>query len=521
MWFRRQAKESAQAVAIASAGDALRAVGLSFGGERPRLLWHARLEGVALSDGLKLLRRDKRLKADTLLLGMLGRAQYRLVSTEAPDLPRDEWRDAIRWRLKDNVDFPVDEAVVDVLEVPQDSGARAAKSAIAFLAPSQTPQELALAADDCGLSWSAIEVAETALRNLSAMAEVPGKAHALMVFGEDHALLVITFSGELLMTRAIEVAASALVDSNESRGGALGRAGLEVLRTLDTYERTNSNAALSGLSVILPQGTEGMLEVFSDLVYVPVKAYDLSGLVDMSSLGDSAEQFLQMGTLEELSVLGVALRPHSAAQGRQQIDLRDPSMAVRGAMAWGAVWGLRALAAAMALLMLSSIGLSIWGGRLEARLAEVQEQLTVAKQTAVAIPQAPGLAELTSLRETETQQRYLRDALAGAAGQKSHGYADLLMALGRQTQPGLWITGLTVRDEGRDMELSGRMTDPGYLPIYLGRLQDEERFKGRRFAQLEMSVVDEDAGTSGQGVTQFVLRSTEPGRPDAITKDSP
>jgi len=336
MWFSRQAKGNAHSVAIAATGDALHAVGVILDGERPRLAWHVRHEGTSLADGLRLLSRDKRVNAGTRVVGLLHRTAYRLVSTEAPDLPREEWRDAVRWRLKDTVDFPVDEAVVDVLEVPQDSSARTARASIAFLAPSQAPRDMALVADDSGLSWSAIEVPETALRNLSTLAETPGKAHALMVFGQDHALLVITFNGELLMTRTIEVAASALIDSEESRGGALGRAGLEVLRTLDTYERTNSNAALSGLSVVLPSGTEGMLEVLADLVYVPVKAYELGDKLDMGSAVDANGQPLTtLTSLEELSVLGAALRPLASASGRQQIDLRDPEMQ-QGAVTWAA-----------------------------------------------------------------------------------------------------------------------------------------------------------------------------------------
>lgn len=512
MWFSRQAKGNAHSVAIAATGDALHAVGVILDGERPRLAWHVRHEGASLADGLRLLSRDKRVNAGTKVVGLLHRTAYRLVSTEAPDLPREEWRDAVRWRLKDTVDFPVDEAVVDVLEVPQDSSARTARASIAFLAPSQAPRDMALVADDAGLSWSAIEVPETALRNLSTLAETPGKAHALMVFGQDHALLVITFNGELLMTRTIEVAASALIDSEESRGGALGRAGLEVLRTLDTYERTNSNAALSGLSVVLPSGTEGMLEVLADLVYVPVKAYELGDKLDMGSAVDANGQPLTtLTSLEELSVLGAALRPLASASGRQQIDLRDPEMQ-QGAATWGAVWGARALAVMVALLAVMVLGMSAWSRQMAGATTAIQAEVAGVRQSMGALPKVQGADQLRSLQDTDEQQRRLRDALASAAGTRTHGYADYFMALGRQAQPGLWITGMKIDNEGRDLELSGRMTDPGFLPLYLGRLQGEERFKGRRFAQLEMSVVDQDAGTSGLGITQFVMRTNDASR---------
>jgi hypothetical protein len=94
----------------------------------------------------------------------------------------------------------------------------------------------------------------------------------------------------------------------------------------------------------------------------------------------------------------------------------------------------------------------------------------------------------------------------------SQGYSDYLMALGRQVQPGVWITGLVVHGDGRDIVLMGRTNDSGMLPAYLQKLGLEERFKGRRFAQFDVTSMGqgEDAerssGATG-GVVQFTLRS--------------
>ncbi|MFX7640556.1 PilN domain-containing protein, partial [Acinetobacter baumannii] len=90
------------------------------------------------------------------------------------------------------------------------------------------------------------------------------------------------------------------------------------------------------------------------------------------------------------------------------------------------------------------------------------------------------------LRHREAMQNQMRDVLTGSMSSSSFGYSDFLAALGRQTQSGLWITGLTIQGDGRDVALTGRMSDPAVLPMYLRKLQQEERFRGRRFAQLEM-----------------------------------
>ena len=51
--------------------------------------------------------------------------EYNLLLVEAPDVPPAELRAAIRWRIKDLIDFHVDDAVVDVFEVPTQKVTRA------------------------------------------------------------------------------------------------------------------------------------------------------------------------------------------------------------------------------------------------------------------------------------------------------------------------------------------------------------------------------------------------------------
>jgi len=43
---------------------------------------------------------------------------YQLVLVEAPDVPPAELRAAMRWRLKETIDIRVEDAVIDVFDVP-------------------------------------------------------------------------------------------------------------------------------------------------------------------------------------------------------------------------------------------------------------------------------------------------------------------------------------------------------------------------------------------------------------------
>jgi hypothetical protein len=99
-------------------------------------------------------------------------------------------------------------------------------------------------------------------------------------------------------------------------------------------------------------------------------------------------------------------------------------------------------------------------------------------------------AELARLQAADAIQRRVRAALdAGAAGVRE-GHAEVLLALARQASGQLWITGLSVSDDGNAIDLEGRMTDSSVLADYLHRLNAEPRFKGRPFAQLTLRGAD-------------------------------
>jgi MSHA biogenesis protein MshI len=511
MLFRRRVTGGNQWVSVAQEGTRVHAAKVAHAeGQRPRLLWLWNAEADDFSAALGLLKRAHRLRGVSLV-GQLERHQYRVLSTEVPDVPREEWRDAMRWRIKDQVDFPMEDALLEVLAVPQDTQLRQTHPAIALVTQRADYVRMALAADDVGLKWAAIDTAETALRNLSAMAEVEGQAHALLVFGESHGMLVITYKGELLMTRNIEVAVSAVTGTHEARGAALGRAALEVLRTLDTFERMHSQVNLSGLSVVQPTGSgdgEGdVLEVLGDLVYVPTQYFSLADHVDLSALGDQAEALAKAPGLQELCVIGSALRAHSLSLGRQAVNLLDTRVTQEKVVPWSAVWGVRAAAGMVGITVLAGVAMSLAARHVTGQKVKLEQDMVTLRIKAGTLPPMPNVDELARLRKTEIRQRQMRDALRNTMTLASPHYSEYLQALGRQTQPALWITGLTMNDDGRDLTLTGRMTDAAALPLYLTRLEQEDRFRGRRFAQIELRAVSMGEGGTGPAVSEFSLRS--------------
>jgi Tfp pilus assembly protein PilN len=147
--------------------------------------------------------------------------------------------------------------------------------------------------------------------------------------------------------------------------------------------------------------------------------------------------------------------------------------------------------------------------QLQQAMDQQRIELTNRQGAAQAGPAGRIDAELRQLRQREAAERRLLEVLAGGQAGRENGHAAVLQALARQADPAVWITGLSLGQDGDTMELQGRMADAAALPAYLRRLQNETLFHGRQFAQLSLQRVE--AGAEGNlassAYTEFVLRT--------------
>lgn len=168
-------------------------------------------------------------------------------------------------------------------------------------------------------------------------------------------------------------------------------------------------------------------------------------------------------------------------------------------------------------------GLAAWGryqvqmlahaqARSETELKGLQQQVQLLAQTlAGRQPNAALQAEIDrlheSVRQREDSLRTVEEGKIGSGG----GHASLMRGFARQIMDGVWLTGFS--SAGNDVEIRGRLADPGLLPLYIRRLNGDAIFQGRRFSALDMK--DEaaaaiPASTSAMAVarryTEFTLR---------------
>jgi hypothetical protein len=179
----------------------------------------------------------------------------------------------------------------------------------------------------------------------------------------------------------------------------------------------------------------------------------------------------------------------------QQINLLDAIGAKRGFSLTSA--------AAMACGVLAAAALTLGLGAYEhARLAGLQTealavdralkdaQLGQAKATGEIKARSPDPADDARLSQLEAQLRSrneVAEALNGGVAGTAAGFSRYMMALSRQSLPGVWLTGFDLAAGGSELTLSGRALNPELLPAYLQRLTQEAPLQGRRFASMVIS----------------------------------
>lgn len=218
---------------------------------------------------------------------LLAAGEYQLLSVDAPNVPREELKTAVRWRLKDMLDFSVNEATIDVLDIPVDKSAgNRNQSMYAVAARNQVIEQRQALFATAKLPLAAIDIPEMAQRNISALLEPEGRGVALLSFDVDGGLLTVTFGGELYLSRRIEVSLMQLRQTDsEQKNAYYDRITLELQRSLDHFDRQYHFITLAKL-VLAPLGEagSGLRDYLATNMYVPVEELNLDAVMDLSKI---------------------------------------------------------------------------------------------------------------------------------------------------------------------------------------------------------------------------------------------
>ncbi len=211
---------------------------------------------------------------------VLGASDYQIALVEAPEVPPAELRAAMRWRLKDAIDFRIEDAVIDVFDLPaQNRGSRAhmvyavaaKRAAVDFWAASLAPST----------AFDVVDVPELCLRNLASNTAYAPGGIALLHFGAGSATVILVRGRAFYFARQMDLLAA------RNAGGIV----LELQRSLDYYERHFDQPPITRIA-ISPAGprADGLTEELKRETGFEVAPLNLNDILQCASPIDASTQ---------------------------------------------------------------------------------------------------------------------------------------------------------------------------------------------------------------------------------------
>ena len=192
------------------------------------------------SDDLRALVKDQHWQ-NQATVAVLPPDSYQLMQIELAELPLEERRDAARWQVREMLEFPVEQAVVDLFDVsPFGTDKRPLTYVVA--ARQELLRERFGGLKEAELALEAIDIPEFALRNLTDLFPQDERGTAILYLQEQGGLLTIAREGVHYLTRYLASGMRDLLPyadgDYEALTEQLDAIVLELQRTFDYCEST-------------------------------------------------------------------------------------------------------------------------------------------------------------------------------------------------------------------------------------------------------------------------------------------
>jgi len=297
--FFKRGRAAGSQIGVFVTADGVAAAQVSSRGAGKPLLERCIYEKQGAGDPFaKILSRlnDRRAPA----VSVLDPQGYRLLLVEAPDVPADELKAAVRWRVKDLIDFHIDDAVIDVFEMPRHARGGAHRMMYAVTAKTDLVQREIDRVEGAGLKLDVVDIAELSLRNVAKLLETDERGAAFLYLSARRSTLLLVRQGVLYLARHVETGVATLAEAGELRPELVAGLALEVRRSLDYFESHYEQTSIPQLHVTGLENADR--EQLARELGIAVREVDLQALFETR---DAVPQELQRLCMP---AIGAALR---------------------------------------------------------------------------------------------------------------------------------------------------------------------------------------------------------------------
>ena len=278
------------------------------GQRKPRVLQRAAFPGQNL-DSAVLGQMSRTLAHDKLsVVTLLGRREYQLFMVDKPSVRSDEMDSSLRLAISPLIDYPVAEANLAWLDIPvrQTMGNRVPQLYV-VVSRSELIHARKSLFEQTRLGLQAVDIRETAQRNISWQIENGESAVCMLCAEPDGVQLTITFGGELYLVRFISevLYGKGLESDRESLAQAIERLALELQRSFDFVRRNYPSLEIKRVHVAPMAEDLGLVQALQNNLIEDVQALNLADVFEFPANSDMTQPEVQA---QYFHALGSALR---------------------------------------------------------------------------------------------------------------------------------------------------------------------------------------------------------------------
>ncbi len=205
---------------------------------------------------------------------------YQLLQVEAPAVPPEELRAAVRWQVRDLLDYHIDDAVIDVFDVPGDE--RPGRPMYVVAARVEAVQAHVDLVAASGLELQAIDIVELALRNVAAHLPGAEQGLAFVRLRAGEGLILIVRQDAIQLARNVEFgsAGPAQAGGTPAADALHDTLALEVQRSLDYYDSAFRKAPITRVAVAPFEGdARSLAEHLHEALGLAAETVDLNEIL--------------------------------------------------------------------------------------------------------------------------------------------------------------------------------------------------------------------------------------------------
>lgn len=214
---------------------------------------------------------------------VLSVGSYQVLLVEAPPVPEAELAAALRWKVKDLLQLPLESALIDGFLLPDDAYRGRQKMAYTVAVEKEPLQLLVDRLEKVGVSVDHVLIPEILAAQFVNRALLKEQADIVLVIGRSKSFLNIASGGSIYLTRSITVNEQTLVTNNDAELSVGGFEDflLELQRSRDYFESQIGKGVVGRVLIMPTQNSiEPICDAIRERLSLTVEAIPVDNMID-------------------------------------------------------------------------------------------------------------------------------------------------------------------------------------------------------------------------------------------------